>query len=152
LPTHSFSGPSPLGLGTIFYCLRFETSVFVASYDSQGYGWNIRPRLHTGTELNWVSLSLMLQATASLSVCFGIKHPFGAYYQICITVRQLLVCWFGALSLTRGRVGRLQLLLAFASAVILGSESLGTRDHILLSQIRDFPFLRLLRLAGLRWR
>jgi hypothetical protein len=33
-----FSGPSPMGLATIFYCLRFETSVFVASYDSQGYG------------------------------------------------------------------------------------------------------------------
>jgi hypothetical protein len=33
---------------------------------------------------------------------------------------------------------RLQLLLPLASAVILGSESRGTRDHILLSQIRDF--------------
>jgi hypothetical protein len=42
-------------------------------------------------------------------------------------------------------------LLALARAVILGSESLGTRDHILLSQIRDFPFRRLLRLAGSRW-
>jgi hypothetical protein len=60
--------------------------------------------------------------------------------------------WCGALSLTRGRVCRLQLLLALASAVILGSESRGTRDHILLSQIRDFPFRGLLRLAGLRWR
>jgi hypothetical protein len=30
--------------------------------------------------------------------------------------------------------------------------SLGTRDHILLSQIWDFPFRRLLRLAGSRWR
>jgi hypothetical protein len=38
------------------------------------------------------------------------------------------------------------------SIVFLGSESLGTRDHILLSQIWDFPFRRLLRLAGLRWR
>jgi hypothetical protein len=28
----------------------------------------------------------------------------------------------------------------------------GTRDHILLSQIRNFPFCGLLRLAGLRWR
>jgi hypothetical protein len=44
---HSFSGPSPLGLATIFYCLRFETSLFIASYDSQGYGECIRPRLHT---------------------------------------------------------------------------------------------------------
>jgi hypothetical protein len=39
-----------------------------------------------------------------------------------------------------------------ASAVILGSESRGTRDHILLRQIRDFPFRRLLRLAGLQWK
>jgi hypothetical protein len=37
----------------------------------------------------------------------------------------------------RGRVRRLQLLLVLASAVILGSEFLGTHDHILLSQIRD---------------
>jgi hypothetical protein len=27
---------SPVGLATIFYCPRFETSLFVASYDSQG--------------------------------------------------------------------------------------------------------------------
>jgi hypothetical protein len=47
-PMQSFSGPSPLGLATIFYCLRFETSLFVASYDSQGHGGGIRPRLHTG--------------------------------------------------------------------------------------------------------
>jgi hypothetical protein len=41
---------------------------------------------------------------------------------------------------------------ALTSAVFLGSESLGTRNHILLSQIWDFPFRRLLRLAGSRWR
>jgi hypothetical protein len=57
-----------------------------------------------------------------------------------------------ALSLTRGCVCRLQLLLVLASAVILESESHGTREHLLLSQIRDFPFRRLLRLAGLSWR
>jgi hypothetical protein len=65
------------------------------------------------------------------------------------------------------------------SAIILGSKSRGTHDHILLSQIRDspnlegqlpvfvspqeesgpvippgtgFPFLRLIRFAELRWR
>jgi hypothetical protein len=32
----------------LVYCLRFETSLFVASYDSQDYGGGIRPRLHTG--------------------------------------------------------------------------------------------------------
>jgi hypothetical protein len=53
---------------------------------------------------------------------------------------------------TRGWVCRLQLLLTLTSAVILRSESHGTCDHILLSQIRDFPFRRLLRLAGSRWR
>jgi hypothetical protein len=43
-----FLGSSPLGLATIFYCLQFETSLFIASYDSQGHGEGIRPRLHTG--------------------------------------------------------------------------------------------------------
>jgi hypothetical protein len=40
-------------------------------------------------------------------------------------------------SLTRGWVCRLQLLLGPASAVILGSESDVTHDHILLSKIQD---------------
>jgi hypothetical protein len=40
-------------------------------------------------------------------------------------------------SLRRGWVCRLQLLLVLASAVILRSESRGTHDNILLSQIRD---------------
>jgi hypothetical protein len=65
---------------------------------------------------------------------------------------QTVVFLYGALYLTRGRVCCLQLLLVPASAVILGSESRGTCDHIFLSQIRDFTFRRLLRLAGLRWR
>jgi hypothetical protein len=43
-----FLGPRPLGLATIFYCLRCEISLFVVSYDSQGHGGGIRPRLHTG--------------------------------------------------------------------------------------------------------
>jgi hypothetical protein len=44
------------------------------------------------------------------------------------------------------------MLLALASAVFLGSESLRTRDHILMSQIWDFPFRRLLPLTASRWR
>jgi hypothetical protein len=80
------------------------------------------------------------------------KHPSGAYDWIFIALRLLRVCWYSALSLTRGRVCNLLLLLALASAVIFGFESRGTCEHILLSQIRDFSIRRLLRLAGLRWR
>jgi hypothetical protein len=52
-PAQSFSGLSPVGLVAIFYCLRFETSLFVASYDSQGHGGGIRLRLHTGQFCPW---------------------------------------------------------------------------------------------------
>jgi hypothetical protein len=64
LPAQSFSGPSPLVLATIFYCLRFETFLFVASYDSQGHGGGIRPRLHTGEKLQ-------------VSVSFAVKPHLG---------------------------------------------------------------------------
>jgi hypothetical protein len=46
-----FLGSEPLGLVTIFYCLKFETFLFVASYDSQGHGGGIRTRLYTGEAL-----------------------------------------------------------------------------------------------------
>jgi hypothetical protein len=42
-----------------------------------------------------LSLSLILRPTVSRPVYLGIKHPFGAYDQILITVRQLRVCWEG---------------------------------------------------------
>jgi hypothetical protein len=87
---------------------------------------------------------------------------------------------YGAPSLTRGWVYNLliQLFLGLARAVTLGSESRRTHGHILLSHLRlpqpgepgpriyipqeqggpvippgtGFPFRRLLRLAGQRWR
>jgi hypothetical protein len=133
---------------TIFYSLRFETSLFVTSYDSQGYGRSMRPRLYTG--LIFLSPSLILRSTVSGPVSLGIKHPFRAYDHIFITVRQLRFYWCGELSLTRGRVCRLQWLMALASAVIFGSGSRGIRDRILLSHVRDFPFRRFLRLSGIR--
>jgi hypothetical protein len=93
-----------------------------------------------------------------------------------LSVSFSLLMW-GALSDERMGLS-FTMLLIFASTVILGTESHGTHDHILLPQIRDspnlgrgpriyipqkqggpvilpgtgFPFRRLLRLAGLRWR
>jgi hypothetical protein len=90
--------------------------------------------------------------TVSRPVCLGIKHPSVAYGQIVISVRRLQVCWCGVFSLKRGLVCLLQLLLVLASKVILESGSRGTRDHTLLSQIRDFPLRYIVRLTGLRWR
>jgi hypothetical protein len=87
-PAQSFSGPSPLDLATTFYSHSFETSLFVASYDSQGHGAGIRPRLHTGMSVyfsffvwervkcapNCVSLSLFL-----LVISFQILHKREIY-------------------------------------------------------------------------
>jgi hypothetical protein len=116
-------------------------SLFVASYDSQSYGGGIRPRLHTGFSSLAESESYMCITTdgqpASLS--WNKAHIWGLrpdlYY--CLTVASLLI--WGALS--DERTG-----LSFTIAV--GPRQ---RSH-LLSQIRDFPFHRLLRLAGSRWR
>jgi hypothetical protein len=69
-----------------------------------------------------------VRPTDSRPVCLGVKHKSGSQDTVFITVRHLGVCWYGSPSLIRGRVSRLQLLMALPSAVVLGSESRRTRD------------------------
>jgi hypothetical protein len=127
LLVQSISGPGPLGLATVFYCLRSETSHFVASYDSQVHGGGIRPRLHTGElTLLLVRVRVTLRLTVSQSVClwpdilFGWKLQFSPY---------------GAPSLTRGRVCHL--------SVIVDSNSpcqylqIFTRSQLIYSLIHN---------------
>jgi hypothetical protein len=65
------------------------------------------------------------------------RHQF--FFLLEIFLKHLLVCYFVAPSMTRGRVCNLLLLLVLASAVPLESESRGTQDHILLSQFLRLP-------------
>jgi hypothetical protein len=102
-------------------------------------------------DLSWLIQSHIATDGRSISKSWC-RAPSGAHDQIFIIVWQLRSCFCGAPSLTRGRACLVYMLLVLASAVFLGSEFRGTRDHILLYQIWDFPFRRLLRLAGSRWR
>jgi hypothetical protein len=96
-PVQSFSDPRPSGLMTTFYCLRFEIpptwkarspylypprkrvtqlypqalgSIFVASYDSQGYSGVIRTRLQSGSN------SLQVKVKVTLRLAVYLVKPF----------------------------------------------------------------------------
>jgi hypothetical protein len=81
----------------------------------------------------------MLRPTVSRSVCLGVKPHLGFKTRFLLLSGQLRIRWYGAPSLTGGRVCRLQLLPVLASAVILGSQSRETHYQILLSQVRNSP-------------
>jgi hypothetical protein len=104
------------------------------------------------SSLFWSDLSSSQShiATDGQSVSLGAEPSVGLMTRYLLLFDSYGFVFCGALSLTRGRVCLLYVLLVLASPVFLGSESL-TRGHILLSQFWDFPFHRL-RLAGSRWR
>jgi hypothetical protein len=91
--------------------------------------WFDQSQSHIGTDGHSVSKSWC-------------RAPSGAHDQIFITVWQLRSCFCGAPSLTRGQFCILYMLLALTSTVFLESESLGTRDHILLSLISLSDLIR----------
>jgi hypothetical protein len=77
----------------------------------------------------------MLRPTVTRPVYLGVKPHLGPKNRFLLLSES---CGFVDVpSPTKWRVCRLQWLLVLASAVILGPESRGTYDHILLSQIRD---------------
>jgi hypothetical protein len=99
-----------------------------------------------------VNVKVTLRLTVCQSASLGIETHLRLMNVYLLLFDRYGLVFVGRLSLTRGRVCLLYMLLVLASVVFLGSESLWTRDHNLLSQIWDFPFHRLLRLAGSWWR
>jgi hypothetical protein len=70
-----------MGLVTIFYCLRFEISLFIASYNSHGYSGSIRPCLHTGLPI-LASIVLLITPMQGPSR----THCFQQYLYCCVHV------------------------------------------------------------------
>jgi hypothetical protein len=97
-PAQSFSGLSPFYLATIFYCLSFETSLFVSSYDSQGHGRGIRPRLHTGLLLLLVACSVVLY-----NLCADYTENFSRSPYCCVSTNYRRGV-FTSVSRSNGRV------------------------------------------------
>jgi hypothetical protein len=107
------------------------------------YAYNSHSTSSTSSELvilSLIPLEVKVKVTLRLTVSQSV---------ILVSIRS---CLCGEHFLNIGRVCLLYMLLALASLVFLGSESLGTCHHILQSQILDLPFRRLLRLAGSRWK
>jgi hypothetical protein len=113
-----------------------------------------------------------LRPTVSRPICIGVRRPSGTcdqfFFLFEISFRQLRVCYFVAPSLTRGRVCNLlyNCFWALPEQSLLGRSPAtpqpgvpGSRIYIpqeqggpVIPPGTGFPFCRLLRLAGQRWR
>jgi hypothetical protein len=85
-----------------------------------------------------VKIKIVLRPTISWPICLGARHPsetrdqFSSFFKLCLDSTGVLM--LGALSDERTGL-KFTIASGLASAVILGSESRGTKDHILLPQI-----------------
>jgi hypothetical protein len=122
-PAQSFTGPTR---GTMFCCLRFETSLFVACYDSQGHGGGIRPRLHTG-------YSVVLRSVPSYnsSARTPRKMPSSVIKNACLLVRYLAI--------------DILLFRAFASAGMCLARGMARTTQITLLKIIVYCSVRVFR-------
>jgi hypothetical protein len=115
------------------YCKQYFNNCNVQKRTKQTFTWNMSES-ESESELlyDWrLTANQFVLATSLLRLTTSIFF-------------QLIPCGYSPYvisSLTTGWVGRLQLLLGLASAVILRSESRGTHDHISVSQTRDSPNL-----------
>jgi hypothetical protein len=124
-PAQPFSGPSPVALTTMFYCLRFETSLFVACYDSQGHDGGIRtppPHRYAPSLVKVkVKVKVMLRPTVNRPLCLGTKHPpiWGLRPDVKYCQRVAGLLMWGALS--NERTG-----LSFARVIVRSNKSVCT--------------------------
>jgi hypothetical protein len=161
----------------MFYCLIFETSLFVASNDSHGYGGSSRPRRHTGSVSQSVSQS---ESELLYDWRFTANQFFLATSLLRLTTSNFIfqpnTCGFSPY--VTSSVYPLKLLLVLASAIIQGPSSAGLMTIFYCLRLEyspnlegqvavfisprnrvarlyppgtGFPFRRLLRLAGLRF-
>jgi hypothetical protein len=81
-----------------------------------------------------VKVIVILRLTVSQSVSLGVEPHLGLMTRYCYSL-PVTASFCGAPSLTRGRVCLLYMLLALASVIFFGSDSVGTRDQLFSTKL-----------------
>jgi hypothetical protein len=107
-PAQLFSGPNPMRISNIFYCLKFETSFSSPPTTRRATVKVFDPASIRETASSWLLIQSQSQSyiatdgqSVSQSWC---RAQSGSHDQIFIIVWELWSCYCGEPSLTRGRV------------------------------------------------